>query len=131
MKITLRIILGAALVLAAFSLNAVAQDGGTINTLSVNPRQNIELTNSTGTETGQPSDSVPGSQNEPNGLITPNTAMSGGGTYVNLRQNVPQNQPPHPNDVQVGQHSTVTQPQSKNATAPREKVPAKSQKSQK
>jgi hypothetical protein len=54
----------------------MAQQGGTINTLSVNPRQNQELTNSTGTETGQPSDSVPGSANQANGLVPSTTGVT-------------------------------------------------------
>jgi hypothetical protein len=54
----------------------MAQQGGTINTLSVNPRQNAELTNSTGTETGQPSESVPGSEDQANGLVPSTTEMS-------------------------------------------------------
>jgi hypothetical protein len=60
---------------------------GTVNTLSVNPRQNLELSNSTGTETGQPSDAVPGSQDQENGL-TPNTSnMTGSGSTQDLNQN--------------------------------------------
>lgn len=59
---------------------------GTINALSVNPRQNIEMTNSTGTETGQPSDSVPGSQNEENGLVPVTSNMVGSGSNGNMNQ---------------------------------------------
>jgi hypothetical protein len=66
---------------------AVAQQSGTINTLTVNPRQNQELTNSTGTESGQPSDAVPGSSNEPNGLVPVTSNMVGSGSNGNMNQN--------------------------------------------
>ena len=65
---------------------AVAQQSGTINTLTVNPRQNQELTNSTGTEPGQPSDAVPGSANEPNGLVPVTSNMIGSGSNGNMNQ---------------------------------------------
>lgn len=64
----------------------LAQQSGTVNTLSVNPRQNQELTNSTGTETGQPSDAVAGSENEPNGRIPVTSDMAGSGSNGNQRQ---------------------------------------------
>jgi len=64
----------------------MAQQSGTINTLSVNPRQNLELTNSTGTETGQPSDAVPGSENQPNGLVPVTSNMNGSGSNGNMNQ---------------------------------------------
>ena len=64
----------------------LAQQSGTINTLSVNPRQNQELTNTTGTETGQPSDAVPGSATEPNGLMPVTTEMLGSGSNGNMNQ---------------------------------------------
>ena len=59
---------------------------GTVNYLSVNPRQNQEMTNSTGTETGQPSPAVPGSENLPNGLIPVTTNMTGSGSNGNINQ---------------------------------------------
>lgn len=71
--------------LLLLSAMAVAQDG-TVNYLSVNPRQNQELTNSTGTETGQPSPAVPGSENLPNGLIPVTTTMTGSGSNGNVNQ---------------------------------------------
>src|SRR4051812_22498702 len=75
---------------------AQSQSGGTINTLTTNPRQNQELTNSTGTETGQPSDAVPGSEDEPNGLVTPTTNMVGSGSNGNVSQSTPGPKPPIP-----------------------------------
>jgi len=69
------------------SLGALwAQQSGTINGLSVNPRQNEELTNSTGTETGQPSDSVPGSENQDNGLVPVTSNMGGSASQTNPNQ---------------------------------------------
>ena len=59
---------------------------GTINSLSVNPRQNQDLTNSTGTETGQPSDAVPGSESQENGLVPVTGNMVGSGSNANTRQ---------------------------------------------
>jgi len=64
----------------------LAQQSGTINNLSVNPRQNQELTNSTGTETGQPADAVVGSESEPNGLVPVTSNMVGSGSNSNARQ---------------------------------------------
>ncbi len=78
----------AALFLAATTLAMAAQEnsGGTINTLSVNPRQNLELTNSTGTETGQPSDAVPGSEGQENGLVPVTSNMEGSGSDGAMNQ---------------------------------------------
>jgi len=78
----------AALFLAATTLAMEAQEnsGGTINTLSVNPRQNLELTNSTGTESGQPNDVVPGSQGQENGLVPVTTNMGGSGSNGDMNQ---------------------------------------------
>ena len=76
--------------LAAMTIAAAAQEnsgGGTINTLSVNPRQNAEMANYTGTETGQPSDAVPGSDQQPNGLMPANTSISGTGAAVDMPPN--------------------------------------------
>ncbi|HUI83113.1 MAG TPA: hypothetical protein VL240_02770 [Candidatus Binatia bacterium] len=86
--------LAAVVVLATVAL---AQDsGGTVNTLSLNPRQNQELTGSTGTETGQPSDAVPGSENMPNGLVPVTTNMMGSGSNGNMDQTAPRATPPAP-----------------------------------
>lgn len=73
-------------VMALFCGAMLAQQSGTINTLSLNPRQNQELTNTTGTESGQPSDAVPGSENEPNGLVPATTNMAGSGSNGNTNQ---------------------------------------------
>ena len=63
-----------------------AQQSGTVNSLSVNPRQNQELTNSTGTESGQPSDAVVGSDNQPNGLAPVTSNMVGSGSNGHMSQ---------------------------------------------
>jgi hypothetical protein len=68
------------------SCAALWAQNGTINSLSVNPRQNLELTNSTGTETGQPSDSVPGSESQENGLVPVTSDMVGSGRNGNMNQ---------------------------------------------
>lgn len=81
--------LGTAIAIALLSGISMAQQAGTINTLSVNPRQNQELTNSTGTETGQPSDAVSGSENQSNGLIPVTSNMVGSGNQGNMNQVVP------------------------------------------
>ena len=84
-------------VLAMLLLGGAAfAQSGTINTLSVNPRQNLELTNSTGTESGQPSDSVPGSQNEENGLMPVTSNMVGSGSNGNVSQATAGNKPSTP-----------------------------------
>ena len=83
------------LLLSTLSL-AQSQSSGTINTLTTNPRQNQELTNTTGTETGQPSDAVPGSEEQPNGLVTPTTNMVGSGSNGDVSQATPGSKPPVP-----------------------------------
>ena len=95
MKKTLQLALAAIVLLAGLVTAAAAQDSsGTINTLTVNPRQNQELTNSTGTETGQPSDVVPGSESQPNGLVPVTTKMMGSGSNGNMTQSTPGSKPP-------------------------------------
>lgn len=102
MKSMLQLSLALFLVLCGLSLTAAAQDG-TINTLSVNPRQNIEMTNSTGTETGQPNDYVDETQLQDNvGTIN---SLS-----VNPRQNIEMThatgtETGQPNDVVAGSSS--------------------------
>ena len=80
-------------VLICFSCGVLWAQSGTINSLSVNPRQNAEMTNSTGTESGQPTADVPGSANEPNGLIPVTSDMVGSGSNGNMSQNVEANNP--------------------------------------
>ncbi|HSY14167.1 MAG TPA: hypothetical protein VK976_18395 [Verrucomicrobiae bacterium] len=80
MKTTLQLSLAFFLLAGGLSLTAAAQDG-TINTLSLNPRQNVEMTNSAGTETGQPNDFVDESAAE--GSSAPINSLS-----VNPRQNI-------------------------------------------
>jgi hypothetical protein len=63
-----------------------AAQSGTINSMSTNPRQNVELSNSTGTESGQPSDSVPGSQSQENGLMPVTSNMVGSGSNGDMGQ---------------------------------------------
>jgi hypothetical protein len=88
MKHALRI---TAAVLGLMCGAVLAQQSGTINTLSVNPRQNQELTNSTGTETGQPTEAVPGSETEPNGLVPVTSNMVGSGSNGDMNQSVAPN----------------------------------------
>jgi hypothetical protein len=87
-KITLQRLFVVALFLTAGALAMMAQQssGGTINSLSLDPRQNVELTNSTGTETGQPNDVVAGSQGQENGLVPVTTNMQGSGSDGNINQ---------------------------------------------
>ena len=84
------------LLLSTLSLAQSQSSGGTINTMTTDPRQNQELTNSTGTETGQPSDAVPGSEAQDNGLITPTTNMVGSGSNGDVNQPTPGSHPPAP-----------------------------------
>ncbi len=79
-------VLRLAVVILCLSCAALWAQSGTINSLSVNPRQNLELTNSTGTETGQPSDSVPGSEGQENGLVPVTSNMTGSGSNGNTNQ---------------------------------------------
>ncbi len=71
---------------------AVAQaqqsTGGTVNSLSTNPRQNAELTGTTGTPSGPPDDATPGSENMPNGLVPQTTEMEGSGSNGSMNQPV-------------------------------------------
>lgn len=64
---------------------AIAQSGP-INVVTVDPRENADLANTTGTETGQPSDIVPRSYNMANGLNPVTTNMSGYGSNDNLNR---------------------------------------------
>src|SRR5215471_2265214 len=79
MKRTLLPVLSFVLLLSGLAVTAAAQESaeGPINTLSLDPRQNAELGNYTGTESGQPNSSAPRTENQPNGLVTPTANMSG------------------------------------------------------
>lgn len=94
MKTTLLAVLSFMLLLSGLAINAAAQENseGTINTMSVNPRQNAELGNYTGTESGQPSESVPGSESQPNGLIPSTTRMTSSGNNGNTEGTPPAGQ---------------------------------------
>jgi len=83
MKTTLQTLLAGLILLCGAML---AQQSGTVNSLSVNPRQNQELTCSTGTASGQPSDAVPCSDTQPNGLISSTSEMAGSGSNGNMNQ---------------------------------------------
>ena len=108
---------------------AWAQEG-TINTLSVNPRQNQELTNSTGTESGQPSDAVPGSQSQPNGLVPVTSNMTGSGSNGNMTQSTPGTKPPVANAAPETKNQGTAKPaaQSQKPAAQSQKPAAKAQK---
>lgn len=96
MKTLLQLSLASFLLLGGLSLTAAAQDG-TINSLSVNPRQNIDLGNYAGTETGQPDDYVDETQSQDNvGTIN---SLS-----VNPRQNIEMT---HATGTESGQPSDV------------------------
>jgi hypothetical protein len=110
----LQALLVASLFLGASAINATAQQSGTINTLSVNPRQNVELGGYSGTETGQPSDAVPGSQNESDGLYPSGSSMLGSGSDGNAQQSVPGNQPERRSaKAETRTNSSATQTQAK------------------
>lgn len=79
--------------LMCFSGGVLWAQSGTVNSLSVNPRQNADMTDSTGTESGQPTADVPGSANQPNGLIPVTSDMVGSGRNANVNQNVAANKP--------------------------------------
>lgn len=88
MKNMLQSLFAVALLVIVSTLTMAAQEnsGGTINSLSVDPRQNAELTNSTGTESGQPNDVVTGSQGQENGLVPVTTNMQGSGSNDSMNQ---------------------------------------------
>ena len=90
MKYAVRAVLAALALAMVMSVTSVAQEdvNGTVNTITVNPRQNVELGNYGGTETGQPNDVQPGSENEPNGLTPVTTKMMGSGSNGNMNQSV-------------------------------------------
>ena len=101
---------------------ALWAQNGTINSLSVNPRQNPEMTNSTGTETGQPSDAVPGSQNHDNGLVPVTSNMVGSGSNGNM------NQPLAASTAAAAPNATTQPGQTRNqpaTAAPRKTTPQK------
>ncbi len=81
-------IMFAAIVLMWGVAPAQQSTGGTVNSLSTNPRQNAELTGTTGTPSGQPDDATPGSENMPNGLVPQTTKMEGSGSNGNMNQPV-------------------------------------------
>jgi hypothetical protein len=101
---------------------AMAQEG-TINTLTVNPRQNQELTNSTGTASGQPSDAVPGSESQPNGLVPVTSNMTGSGSNGNMTQETPGSKPAVANAAPEAKAQNATKP-----VTQQQKPAAKSQK---
>ena len=88
MKRTLLAVLSFALLLSAFAITAAAQENseGPINSLSVDPRQNAELGNYTGTETGQPTTGMPRTENQPNGLAPSIAPMTGSGATTDTQR---------------------------------------------
>jgi hypothetical protein len=104
---TLKILMAATCLLVCVA--ATAQEG-TINTLTVNPRQNQELTNSTGTASGQPSDAVPGSESQPNGLVPVTSNMTGSGSNGNMTQSTPGTKPPGANAAPEAKSQVPTKP---------------------
>ena len=90
MKRTLLAVLSLALLLSCLAITATAQENSEapINSLSVDPRQNAELGNYTGTETGQPTTGMPRTENQPNGLA-PSTANMNGSATNSDTQKIP------------------------------------------
>ena len=86
------VLLNAIAVLALLTGIAMAQSGP-INVVTVDPRENADLANTTGTETGQPSDLVPRSYNSSNGLTPVTGNISGNGSTVNLHQPAAESKP--------------------------------------
>jgi hypothetical protein len=82
-----------ALFIAAILLSSCvvwAQDSsGTVNSMSDNPYQNQEMTNTMGSTTGQPTD-LGGERDMPNGLVPSTTTMIGSGSNGNLDQSKPE-----------------------------------------
>ena len=91
MKRTLLAVLSLMMLLSVLTIAAVAQENseGPINTISVDPRQNAELGNYTGTETGQPTTGTPRTENQPNGLIPAAAPMTGSGATVDTQRTPP------------------------------------------
>jgi hypothetical protein len=88
MKKTFLAVLSLTILLGGLAITAAAQENseGPINTLSVNPRQNAELGNYTGTETGQPTTGMPRTENQPNGLVPSTTPMTGSGSTTDTQR---------------------------------------------
>jgi hypothetical protein len=90
MKRTLLAVFSLMILLSGLAITAAAQENsvGPINTMSVDPRQNAELGNYTGTETGQPTTGMPRTENQPNGLMPSTGTMTGSATTTDT-QSVP------------------------------------------
>src|SRR4051794_37770350 len=88
MKKTFLAVLSLTILLGGLAITAAAQENseGPINTLSVNPRQNAELGNYTGTETGQPTTGMPRTENQPNGLVPSTPPMPGSGSTTDTQR---------------------------------------------
>ena len=88
MKRTLLAVLSLTLLLSCLAITAAAQENseGPINSLSVDPRQNAELGNYTGTESGQPNSSAPRTENQPNGLVPSTAPMTGSGSTTDTQR---------------------------------------------
>ena len=111
-------LLSTMLLLSCLAVTQSQSSGGTINSMTTDPRQNQELTNSTGTETGQPSDAVPGSEAQDNGLITPTTNMVGSGSNGNMSQPTPGSHPPAP---AAAEQNTTVKPTNESTAQPKPK----------
>ena len=98
---------------------------GTMNSLSTNPRQNQELTNSTGTESGQPTDAVPGSESQPNGLVPETTNMVGSGSNGNMSQSTPASKPAAPGTPEQKKAAAASQQQKNTGATLSEKQAAR------
>ncbi len=82
------VMIAATVLLAAGSALAQENSGGTINSLTVNPTENQELSGNVATTTGQPNDVTPKSVDMPNGLVPQTVNMTGSGSNGNMAQPV-------------------------------------------
>lgn len=82
------LIMVATLLFAAGTVLAQENSGGTINSLTVNPTENQELSGNVATTTGQPNDVTPKSVDMPNGLVPQTVNMTGSGSNGNMAQPV-------------------------------------------
>ena len=88
MKKTMLAVLSFVLLFSGLAISAAAQENseGPINSLSLDPRQNAELGNYTGTETGQPTTGMPRTENQPNGLVPSTSATTGSGATTDTQR---------------------------------------------
>lgn len=94
---------------------AMAQSGP-INVVTVDPRENADLVNTTGTETGQPTDMAPRSYNMSNGLNPVTTNMSGYGVGNISQPTVSPKPTPASNETRAKEETGQTHKEKHSAT---------------